>query len=92
MLLFDADVLITPSASNIFLNDINLWGDVGISSNNTTRLIEVCSLHQKFGKSICNTLPALQPLIGFDYIIPAERYDKATQALRKEYRNTKNNE
>ena len=64
----DTDVLIILLANeDDFPNDINLWWDMWINSNNNRRLTEVNSLHQKLGKNICNTLPGLYALTGSDY-------------------------
>lgn len=62
----DTDVLV------ILLNyagkySLNVWMDVGLSSSNNRRYIEVNKLGSVLGQSICDALPAVHAFTGCDY-------------------------
>ena len=62
----DTDVLIILLTHKHALQ-ANIWMDVGVSSNNTRRYIDVAKLADELGPDICNALAGYHAFTGCDY-------------------------
>ncbi len=62
----DTDVLIILLAHDAE-SSVRVWMDVGKSSNNTRRYIDVSSLADHLGVDLCKALPGLHAFTGCDY-------------------------
>ena len=60
----DVLVVLLIHASSL---DLSIWLDIGLSSNNTRRYIDVSLLAAELGEVYCLALPALHALTGCDY-------------------------
>ena len=65
---YDTDVLcIALGIRNQLSREHHIWLEVGHYTNNTLRYIDIDKIHDYFGDSVCNALPALHIFTGSDY-------------------------
>ena len=64
----DCDILIIAlGIFDIFKEDLNLWLEIGLFSNNTLEYISINQLFDVLGKKLCQSLPAFHVFTGSDY-------------------------
>ena len=66
--LMDTDVLIILLGCKANLSPLlQIWMEVGLSSKNNLRYIQINAVYEHFGENMCKAMPALHAFTGSDY-------------------------
>lgn len=65
----DTDLLVIILGNMHNFEKLNVWLEVGRTSNNSRRYIDASKIYKKLGNQICSSLPAFHALTGCDYTL-----------------------